>query len=303
MITPPLLKAGDKIGIAATGRKINVSNLESARNVFSSWGISAVLGANVFSNAHSYLGGSDSERLSDFQEMLDNPEIKAIACARGGYGTTRIVDALDFSSLYEHPKWIIGFSDVTALHLKLFKAGIKSIHGTMPLLFSDPQSSSSIESLKRCLFGDGNILVANSSSNNRIGKVTAPVIGGNLSLIADSVGTSSDPDTDGKILVLEEIDEYKYKIDRMLIHLKRSGKLDNLAGLVVGYMTDIKDPQLPFGETIEEIVVSKLEKANYPVAFNFPTGHENPNLAWVHGSTMTLDVATTGAQLSPIFQI
>jgi muramoyltetrapeptide carboxypeptidase len=299
MITPPFLKPGDKIGIAATGRKVNAGNVESAQRIFASWGMEAILGRNLFSNSHNYLGGSDLERISDFQQMLDNPEIKAIACARGGYGTTRIIDALDFSSLFNFPKWIIGFSDVTALHLKLLKLGIKSIHGTMPLLFSNPEAGSSVESLRRRLIGETDILAARPSQKNNLGKTTAQVIGGNLSLIADSVGTDTDPDTNGKILILEEIDEYKYKIDRMLMHLKRSGKLDDLAGLVVGHMTDIKDPELPFGETVEEIFVSKIQK-NFPIAFNFPIGHENPNLAWVHGSVMTLDVTPGGAQLQPV---
>ena len=242
-----------------------------------------------------------SERLSDFQQMIDNPDIKAIVCARGGYGTTRIIDALDFSSLYKNPKWIVGFSDVTALHLKLFKVGIKSVHGTMPLLFSNAENNSSIESLRRSLVGESEVITSSPNPLNKFGKATAPIMGGNLSLIVDSIGTSTDPDTNGKILVLEEIDEYKYKIDRMLMHLKRSGKLDNLAGLIVGHMTDIKDPEIPFGETIEEIVVSKTTKKNYPIAFNFPIGHENPNLAWVHGSVMTLNVTEAGAQLLPIF--
>jgi len=301
MINPPLLKSGDKIGIVATGRKVNVHNIEPAHNIFKSWGMEIVVGPNLYSNAHGYLGGSDSERISDFQQMIDNPDIKAIACARGGYGATRIIDVLDFSSLYKNPKWVIGFSDVTALHLKLFKGGIKSIHGTMPLLFANPESKLSIESLRRSLVGESDILAARPSSNNKFGKATAQVMGGNLSLIVDSIGTSTDPDTNGKILVLEEIDEYKYKIDRMLVHLRRSGKLDNLAGLVVGHMTDIKDPELPFGETIEEIVVSKIKQKNYPIGFNFPIGHENPNIAWVHGSVMTLNVTQAGAQLLPIF--
>ena len=301
MINPPLLKSGDKIGIVATGRKVNASNIESSRKIFASWGVEVLMSPNLHSNQHNYLAGSVLERLSDFQQMIDNPDIKAIVCARGGYGTTRIIDGLDFSSLYKNPKWIVGFSDVTALHLKLFKVGLKSIHGTMPLLFSNAESNSSIESLRRSLIGESDVITSRPNPLNRFGKATAQIMGGNLSLIVDSIGTSADPDTNGKILVLEEIDEYKYKIDRMLTHLKRSGKLDYLAGLIVGHMTDIKDPEIPFGETIEEIVVSKTTKKNFPIAFNFPIGHENPNLAWVHGSVMTLNVTKAGAQLLPIF--
>ena len=301
MINPPLLKSGDKIGIVATGRKVSQHNIDPVRTIFGSWGMETIIGQNLYSEKHSYLAGSDTERISDFQQMLDNPDIKAIACARGGYGTTRIIDALDFSSVYKNPKWIIGFSDVTALHLKLFKLGIKSIHGTMPIFFSKAESTESIESLKRSLVGECDIISAKPSEHNKAGKVTAQVMGGNLSLIVDSIGTPTEPDTNGKILVLEEIDEYKYKIDRMLMHLKRSGKLDNLAGLVIGHMTDIKDPELPFGETVEKIIADKIKQENYPLAFNFPIGHENPNLAWVHGSVMTLNVTAAGAQLLPVF--
>jgi muramoyltetrapeptide carboxypeptidase len=171
----------------------------------------------------------------------------------------------------------------------------------MPVLFSKPESKSSIESLQHCLVGESDELSASPHHQNRLGKATAQVMGGNLSLITDSIGTANDPDTNGKILILEEIDEYKYKVDRMLMHLKRAGKLDNLVGLVVGHMTDIKDAELPFGETVENIVISKLLQRNYPVAFNFPIGHENPNLAWVHGSVMTLNVTPTGSQLLPVF--
>src|SRR5688572_3379126 len=212
MINPPLLKSGDKIGIVATGRKVSVNNIEPSLKIFASWGMEVIMSPNLHSNEHSYLAGSDSERLSDFQQMIDNPDIKAIICARGGYGTTRIIDALDFSSLYKNPKWIVGFSDVTALHLKLFKVGIKSVHGTMPLLFSNPENHSSIESLRRSLVGESEVITSSPNLLNKFGKATAQIMGGNLSLIVDSIGTSTDPDTNGKILVLEEIDEYKYKI-------------------------------------------------------------------------------------------
>jgi muramoyltetrapeptide carboxypeptidase len=169
----------------------------------------------------------------------------------------------------------------------------------MPILFSKPESISSIESLRGTLMNESIDISATANKNNRTGKVTAPIIGGNLSLIADSIGTSGDPNTDGKILVIEEIDEYTYKVDRMLMHLKRSGKLDNLAALIVGHMTDIKELELSFGETIEEIVSSKVQSNHYPIAFNFPIGHENPNLSWVHGSMMTLIVTESGSQLLP----
>lgn len=300
MISPPLLKPGDKIGIVATGRKVSINDVEAAKRIFASWGLEAISTPHLHSNAHAYLAGTDSERASDFQALIDNIEIKAIACARGGYGTTRIIDTLDFSALRKYPKWIIGFSDVTAIHLMLFKLGIKSLHATMPLLFSNRSSSPSVETLRQSLTGESPIISAAANRHNKFGKTTAPVIGGNLSMIVDSIGTSCDPDTSGKILVIEEIDEYMYKVDRMMMHLKRAGKLEDLSGLIVGHMTDIKQPELAFGENIEQIIMSKLVGKNYPVAFNFPIGHENPNLSWVHGSVTTLNVTETGAQLIPI---
>jgi len=299
MICPPSLTKGDKIGIAAPGRKVSSPDVDASRRIFESWGMEVIFPANLHSQSHSYLAGSDKERIADFQNLIDDPHLKAIVCARGGYGTTRILDNLDFSSLTKNPKWIIGFSDVTALHLKLFKLGIKSIHGTMPILFSKPESISSIESLRGTLMNESVGISAIANKNNRTGKVTAQIIGGNLSLIVDSIGTTGDPDTNGKILVIEEIDEYTYKVDRMLMHLKRSGKLDNLAGLIVGHMTDLKELELSFGETIEEIILSKVPDSHYPVAFNYPIGHENPNLSWVHGSVMNLIVTESGSELLP----
>ena len=170
--------------------------------------------------------------------MLDNPDIKAIICARGGYGTTRIIDFIDFATFQKNPKWIVGFSDVTALHLKVSQLGIESIHGTMPILFSKPESASAIESIKQILFGSGTpVIMAEPNKANRPGRSVSQVLGGNLSLIVDSIGTSNEPDLTGKILIMEEIDEYLYKIDRMLTQLRRAGKLDNLSGLIVGHMS------------------------------------------------------------------
>lgn len=299
MITPPFLKPGDKIGIVAPGRKISVEEVSAASAIMQAWGVNVICSPNLFSKAHGYLAGSDHERISDIQQFVNDPDIKAIICARGGYGTTRILDDIDLSPLLKNPKWIVGFSDITALHLQLSKLGISSIHGTMPIFFPRPDSISSVEGLWNTLKGDKPGIIASPDKMNQYGEATGQVIGGNLSLIVDAIGTSNDPDTSGKILVLEEIDEYTYKIDRMLMHLKRSGKLDNVAGLVIGHMTDIKEPELPFGQTIKDIIGEKTSGQQYPVAFNFPVGHENPNLAWVHGSVMTLNVTVHGSQLEP----
>jgi muramoyltetrapeptide carboxypeptidase len=287
---PDLLNAGDKIGILAPARKIHRADVEFAANLFSSWGLKTLVAENIFSEHHSYLAGSDKERTSDFQTLLNDPTIKALCSARGGYGSTRIVDQIDYAALLKNPKWFIGFSDTTAFHLKFHKMGIASIHGTMPVLFSKRDSAASVESLRKLLFDGECRLEAQASRDNRHGKVSGMVIGGNLSLIVDSLGTESEPDTNGKILFIEEIDEYLYKIDRMMTQLRRTGKLKNLKGLVVGHMTDIKDGELSFGENVQEIISNAVRDYAYPVGFRFPSGHENPNLAWINGGCATLDV-------------
>jgi muramoyltetrapeptide carboxypeptidase len=297
MTIPPFLKPGDKIGIVAPGRKISFEEVRAASDVMEPWGVNVICSPNLFSKAHGYLAGSDHERISDIQQFVNDPDIKAIICARGGYGTTRILDDIDLSPLQKNPKWIVGFSDITALHLRLSKLGISSIHATMPIFFPRPTSSESVESLWATLKGDKPKIFASPDKMNKHGEAIGRVIGGNLSLIVDAIGTSNDPDTAGKILVLEEVDEYTYKVDRMLMHLKRSGKLDNLAGLAIGHMTDIKEPELPFGQSTKEIVLEKTSGHQFPIAFNFPIGHENPNLAWVHGSPMNLSVSESGSQL------
>jgi muramoyltetrapeptide carboxypeptidase len=300
MIRPPFLQPGDKIGIVAPGRKIPAADVEAAIIKIRSWGVEVVTAKNLFSNDHSYLAGTDDQRLSDFQAMLDDDSVKTIISARGGYGSTRIVDQLDFTAFSKNPKWIVGFSDITAIHLKLARLGFESIHATMPVLFSKPESQDSVLSLQNLLFGTYTSIQATSTPLNRIGKGEGILVGGNLSLVVDSIGTSSDIDTNGKILVLEEIDEYLYRIDRMLIHLKRAGKFSNLAGLVIGHMTDLLDTELRFGESIENIIKSHTADFSYPIAFHVPTGHENPNLAWTHGGRASLDVTENGTVLSLI---
>lgn len=300
MTRPATLKTGDKIAIVATGRKVTVQNVEVAARAFASWGLEVQFAPNLFSDDHSYLASSDRKRTRDLQGMLDDEAIKAIVCARGGYGTTRIIDQLDFSTFLANPKWIVGFSDITALHLKVFTLGVESIHGIMPSLFDKQEYASSIASLRQILFGQDTLLKAEPQKSNRNGAATGLVLGGNLSLLVDSLGTAGEPDFDGTILVIEEIDEQLYKVDRMLTQLKRAGKLDRLAGLAVGHMTELKTGEPAFGETLEEIVLSKVDLFAYPVAFGLPIGHESPNLAWRHGSSMVLKVDGDGCLLSPI---
>ena len=298
MIQPPFLKKGDIIGIPATARKISREALAVAVQHIESWGFRVRLGKNIFSTTHSYLSGSDDERVADLQQMLDDHSIQAILCARGGYGTTRILDQLDFTAFLKNPKWVCGFSDITALHLKLQSLNVQSIHSTMPVLFKETESSTSIESFRKILLGENTALEASTHSLNLSGKASGKVVGGNLSLLVDSLGTNSELDTEHKILIVEEIDEYIYKIDRLFVQLKRAGKLKNLSGLVVGHLTDIEDSELPFGESVHQVILNQIKEYNYPVGFGFPIGHENPNLAWIEGAIGNLSVTKEKSTLS-----
>ena len=298
MIFPQKLKAGDTVGIVAPARKISPLQLEPAQMILESWGLETKLAKNIFSLSHSYLAGTDAERRNDFQDLIGDPNVKAIFCARGGYGSTRIIDDIDFAPLKTSPKWIIGFSDITAFHLRLLSIGISSIHATMPIFYGREESQGSVESIRKILFQGDCQIASTPSEFNRTGSVTAPVVGGNLSLLVDALNTPSEPDTDGKILIVEEVDEYFYKLDRMLTQLRRAGKLKKLAGLVVGHMTDIKNSDLDFGETTHDIINHAVRDYQYPVAFSFPSGHHEPNEAWVQGAIATLEVSLNNVSLN-----
>lgn len=297
MIRPAFLRQGDTVCILAPGRKLDINIINSAASIIESWGLKVKFGKNLFSEKHSYLSGTDAERLSDLQEALNDSSIQAIICARGGYGTTRILDQVDFTSFAKNPKWICGFSDITALHLKLQSLNIQSIHGTMPVQFSNPSFASSANQLRDVLFGETILLTAAAFVHNRLGEATGEIVGGNLSLLIESLGTASELQTEGKILMIEEIDEYVYRFDRMLVQLKRAGKLKGLSGLVMGHMTDIKESELPFGESVEQLIRYHTREFKYPVAFNFPTGHDNPNMAWIEGAQAKFVVTHAEATL------
>ncbi len=296
MIRPTPLKAGDRVGIVATARRIKSEDVEAAVRVLEGWGLAVTLSPHLYNSSHSYLAGTDEERISALQQFLDGPELKAIFCARGGYGTTRIIDELDFRAFVNNPKWIVGYSDITSLHLKISALGIESIHGTMPIMFGRDDVASSLHALRQLLFGEPQAPTARQSSFNKPGKGTGQLTGGNLSLLADSIGTSHELETKGKILILEEVDEFMYRIDRMVVQLKRAGKLDALAGLAVGHFSDIKDSE-SFGETVEEIIRYHTRELSYPIGFNFPIGHIHPNEAWICGRDAILDVTTLGASI------
>ncbi len=292
------IEKGDQIGITAPAGKIKSESLMEAASVLESWGLRVEFGKHIFSQAHGYFSGSDEERLLDFQTMLNDPGLKAIICARGGYGTSRFIDRLDFTNFLKFPKWIVGFSDITSLHLKLHKLGFESIHSVMPIQFPKPEYKRSMDSLHRILFGEVSEIEAKRFDRNRGGTAVGQVIGGNLTLIVESIGTSTEVETKGKILVVEEVGEYIYKVDRMLNQLKRANKLDQLAGLIIGHMTDIKDTDPGFGQTVEEIVLNSVKDYLYPIAFKFPIGHEPHNMAWRHGAIGSLVVSQDHSSLS-----
>ncbi|MDX5422224.1 MAG: LD-carboxypeptidase [Hymenobacteraceae bacterium] len=292
----PSLRPGDKIAITATARKITFPEIEVAIRIFESWGLEVELGQSIGAS-YNYFSGDDALRLQDLQQFLDDESVKAIVCARGGYGTTRIIDQVDFTKFQQQPKWVVGFSDVTTLHGHIHNLGIESIHGIMPLLFPKEGTADSIETLRRLLFGEELHYTTSPHALNRTGTATGQLVGGNLSMLHTLTGTRSDISTAGKILFLEDLDEYLYHVDRMMVHLDRSGKLANLAGLIVGDMSDMNDTPVPFGKTANEIILEHAGKYNYPVCFGFPVGHEPLNLALVCGREAELQVSEAGVKL------
>jgi muramoyltetrapeptide carboxypeptidase len=223
------------------------------------------------------------------QEQLDNPNIKAIWCARGGYGTVRVVDLIDFTQFKKHPKWLVGFSDVTVLHNHLNTMGYKSIHGIMPISLAKA-TPEAIESLRLSLFGQPLQYAIDSHPMNRLGKASGELVGGNLSILYSLLGSPSAIDCKDKILYIEDLDEYLYHIDRMMMNLKRNGCLESLKGIIVGSMTDMKDNDIPWGKNALEIVQDVTKKYDIPMIFNFPAGHIHDNRALILGNNVTLDV-------------
>lgn len=288
IISPPFIKKGDKIGIVAPARKISKEEIQFAIGTFSSWGVEVVFGQNIFGSENQY-SGSDEQRTQDLQVMLDDDSIRAIISARGGYGTMRVIDRLDFKKLQQKPKWIIGYSDITVLHSHIHQNfAIETMHATMAINFHKDEES--VESLQKALFGERMSYDVPMHEMNRNGEAVGELIGGNLSLLYALQGSESDISTDGKILFIEDLDEHLYHIDRMMVSLKRAGKLSKLAGLVVGGMSDMKDNQIPFGKTAEEIIMDAVKEYNYPVCFGFPAGHQTKNLALIFSRKATLYV-------------
>ena len=296
MIRPSSLQKGDSVIIVSPSRQILPEQIIGAIRIFEEWGLNVHLGNNVYST-NGYFAGTNEERLIDIQKAIDDNQIKAIFYARGGYGMSRILDDINLDELVTNPKWIIGFSDVTAFHLKMNQRNMESIHGLMPVQFEYDGVEESIHSLYNLLFTGRFEYTIPSNKTNKLGKASGELIGGNLSLLVDSMGTSTEIITEGKILFLEEIDEYFYKIDRMLNQLKRANKLLHVKGLIVGDFSQLKDTVIPFGANMEEIIMHYFKHLEIPIAFNFPLGHESYNLTVPIGRTVTLEVTELKVKL------
>lgn len=295
MITPPYLKKGDTVAIVATARKHIDDDLKLAKEFLENWGLKVVVGSSIGLDQNQ-LAGTDEDRAKDFQQQLDNPNVKAIWCVRGGYGTVRMVDLIDFTKFKIHPKWVIGFSDVTVLHSHIHNLGFQSIHGMMPVNIprATPEAK---ESLRKALFGESLSYAIPFDPMNKLGKAKGELVGGNLSILYSLFGSESAIDCTDKILFLEDLDEYLYHIDRMMMNLKRNGCLESLKGIVVGSMTKMKDNDIPWGKDALQIIEDVTKTYNIPVVYHFPAGHIPDNRALIFGRQVTLEVTETGTKL------
>lgn len=295
---PQFLKKGDKIGIVAPASCIP-NGLEDAVNLLESWGLEVVLGETVSSSFHQF-SGEDQLRANDFQRMLDDDSVNAIVAARGGYGSVRIIDQLDFSEFEKDPKWIVGFSDITVLHCHIQALfGIATIHGHMPLTIPDA-TKQSLETLRKALFGEQLSYSYKTELGNINGEAEGILVGGNLAILASVTGSVSEVDYAGKILFIEDVGEHYYAVDRMLRMLKRAGKLKDLKGLIIGGFTSMKDNQPGFGFSVEEIVFDLVREYGYPVATDFPAGHIDNNYAIIFGKKVSLQVKGNSVRLDYI---
>lgn len=296
MITSPTyLKKGDKIAIVCPAKKLPKS-IEFGIQTLQEWGLEVLIGDTVTA-AHHQFAGSDKLRCSDLQRFLDDKEIKAIIAGRGGYGTIRIIDDLDFSKFAQHPKWLIGFSDITVLLAHVFaQYQVQSIHGQMPYTFED-STPEALDSLKNALFGIADCYTYTSSFAGRTGSTQGVLVGGNLTLLLAVEGSASEMDFEDKILFIEDVGEHEYAIDRMMRTLKRKGKLSRLKGLVVGAFNELGEESIAFGQSPEEIIWDLVKEYDYPVCFNFPCGHINDNRAMVLGKNVSLQVNTHEVKL------
>ncbi len=295
MITPPYLKKGDTVAIVATARKNIDDNLKPAISLLKSWGLEVKIGSTIGLDLNQ-LAGTDEQRAQDFQTMMDDTDVKAIWCVRGGYGTVRIIDLLDFTKFKQNPKWIVGFSDVTVLHSQLTTMGFASLHATMPVSVLRATEAAK-ETLRQSLFGEKLDYTIAIDAMNKSGKATGILVGGNLSILYSLFGSPSAIDCTDKILFIEDLDEYLYHVDRMLMNMKRNGCLKSIKGIVVGSMTKMKDNDIPWGKNALEIVQDITKNYNIPIIYNFPAGHIQDNRALIIGSNVTIEVNKTESKL------
>ncbi|TBN03941.1 LD-carboxypeptidase [Hyunsoonleella flava] len=298
---PPYLKVGDTVAIVAPAGilKNREGEINKAKMLLKSWGLHAVIGKHVF-NQGRHFAGTDDERCEDFQNALDDASISAIWCARGGYGSVRILDKLDWTTFKNNPKWIIGYSDITAFHNEVHNLGVQSLHAMLCTSLQDDAETikETIATFKKAIFGNALGYSLEGSKYNQPGTVSAPLIGGNLTILHTMLGSKTSIDTSGKILFIEEIGEYKYHIDRMLQSLKRAGYFDNCKGVIVGDMTKIKRNTTPWGSSIEQLILDVLSEYEFPIAFNMKAGHEKDNRALILGKTITLEVSKASSEIS-----
>jgi muramoyltetrapeptide carboxypeptidase len=290
MIQPQNLQAGDVIGMVCPAGSIPLERVQKCVETLTEWGYQVKLGKTVGSKEACF-SATDTERLADLQEMINDITVKAILCGRGGYGVSRIINEVSFSAFANQPKWIIGFSDITVLHAALQREGYMSIHGPMAAAFNKgPEGEPYIQALKSILEGVRTTYTVNAHAQNVLGVATASVVGGNLCMMAHLIGSKNSFDTEGKILFIEDVGEYHYNLDRMMLQIKNAGLFNNLAGLVVGGFSEMKDPSADFGATAYEIIQSHLQEATYPVCFGFPVSHDIANYPLKEGAAYQLEV-------------
>ncbi len=293
MLFPEYLKRGDRIRIISPSGKVSKDKVLQGIELLHDEGFEVIIGRHVF-DRHFQYAGTDQQRAADFQEAINDPETKAIICARGGYGSVRIIEKLDFSPMLRNPKWLVGFSDITVFHLVLNRLGLASIHGVMPAFFlENKKPSKSFFSLIKTLLSGVSAVETMPNSLNRTGDAAGELVGGNLSLIYSLQATPWQIETKGKILLLEDLSEYLYHIDRMMQNLKLSGALSQLSGLVIGGFTELQDNESPFGKSAYEIIRSAVEEYDYPVCFDIPSGHIPKNLSLIMGANYSLEVGNT----------
>jgi muramoyltetrapeptide carboxypeptidase len=301
IIIPPYLKQDDTIGIVCPAGYMPYEKAQTCIDTLQQWGFKVKVGKTLGNQFH-YFSGTDKERLNDLQQMLDDEEVKAILCGRGGYGLSRIIDDIDFKQFKEKPKWIIGYSDTTILHAHLnTKFKIASLHSPMAAAFNDGSAENEfVQSLRKAIRGELYTYSCDEHALNRRGLVGGELIGGNLSLMIHLIGTASDFHTTNKILFLEDVGEYLYNIDRMMMQLKRAGKLEGLSGLIIGGFTEIKDTTIPFGQDVYNLIFDKVEEYDYPVCFDFPVSHTNKNYALKVGVKHQLSITDKKVMLKEL---